>query len=254
VDHTVELLQSTDSLILDTAFGLKVSSVQRVDDSGALLGELQFIFGDRHEIFGVPLAITLPKESVGTKIKVRVVYETSPDAGAIQWLPAEQTKGGKYPYLFTQAQAIHARSMAPCQDTPSNKFTYSARLEVDTPLVALMSAQRTTADDNTEGGRQRFSFDQPEPIPSYLLAIAVGALESRRVGPRSQVWSEAAMVDAGAHEFALTEKFIAAGEEVCGPYPWGIYDILLLPPSFPYGGMENPCLTSEKKHSTSVMM
>jgi len=241
VEHSVELLQPTGELVLDTDGKLKVSKVELV--SG---GALSFAFGASDSTFGVPLVVSLPADAqaAGSKLVVRVSYETSPDAGAIQWLPKEQTKGGKHPYLFTQCQAIHARSLLPCQDTPSNKFTYSARVEVDAPLRALMSAQSSEEVAETKGAaRVQYDFKQPEPIPSYLLALAVGALESRRVGPRSHVWSEAEMVEAGAFEFAKTEEFIKAGEDVCGPYPWGIYDILLLPPSFPYGGMENPCLT-----------
>jgi leukotriene-A4 hydrolase len=132
--------------------------------------------------------------------------------------------------------------MVPIQDTPSSKFTYTAVLRVEAPLVALMSAEQTAAKP-IEGGRIEYHFNQKVPIPSYLLAVAVGQLEKRQIGPRSHVWSEAAMVDSGAFEFSETEKFIAAGEAICGPYVWGHYDILLLPPSFPYGGMENPCLT-----------
>lgn len=146
----------------------------------------------------------------------------------------------------------------PSQDTPSNKFTYSATVEVDAPLVALMSAKQTGV--TSKGARSEFSFKQPEPIPSYLLALAVGALDKREIGPRSHVWSEPAMVDAGAYEFANTEKFLAAGEAICGPYSWGHYDILLLPPSFPYGGMEvrqnkqrGERQTSLRGHSTALL-
>jgi len=220
VDHTVEIVAATSSLVLDTAPGLKVSSAAVVDGEA-----LAFAFGEADATFGVPLSITLPASAtVGSKVVIRIGFETSPSAGALQWLPPAQTKGGKHPYLFSQAQAIHARSMLPCQDTPSNKFTYSAVVSVDAPLTALMSAQRTGS--SAKGAVTEFTFNQPEPIPSYLLAIAVGELDSREIGPRSLVWSEPALVDAGAHEFALTEKFIAAGEAVCGPYPWGTYDVV----------------------------
>ena len=123
------------------------------------------------------------------------------------------------------------------------KAPYKASITVPAALTALMSAV-STGEEVTDGGKKKtFHFEQKVPIPSYLIALAAGNLVSREIGPRSKVWSEASMVDAGAFEFAETEKFISTAEEVCGPYVWGRYDILLLPPSFPYGGMENPCLT-----------
>ena len=235
VDHTVQLVADATELILDTAPTMEILSTHAVGPNGEV-SELKYEVGKIDAIFGVPLAIALPEASrtAGSKLIVRVVYRTAPDAGAIQWLPPAQTQGGKYPYLFTQCQAIHCRSLMPCQDTPSNKFTYSASIDVDAPLVALMSARQVAT--VTTGARTQCTFQQPEPIPSYLLALAVGALEKRQIGPRSHVWSEAGSVDAGAHEFADTEKFLAAGEAICGPYSWGTYDIVVMPPSFPYGG------------------
>jgi leukotriene-A4 hydrolase len=241
VIHFISLLADTTELILDTK-GQKISSVHSINPDGAMTHSLKYTYGAKHDVFGTPLAISLPEEftKAGCTLRVRIAYETSPEAEAIQWLPKEQTKGGKYPYLFTQCQAIHCRSLMPTQDTPSNKFTYSATIECDTPLQALMSAQSFTSEAKAASEKPTtiFSFDQPEPIPSYLTALAVGELESRQIGPRSKVWSEHATVDAGAFEFSQTEDFIKAGEAICGPYPWGIYDILLLPPSFPYGGSE----------------
>ena len=232
VDHSVELVADTNVLILDTAL-LTVHGVSLVSGES-----LAFAYGQTDSTFGTPLQITLPAGSKkGDKFDVRVKYTTSPSAGAIQWLPPAQTKGGKYPYLFTQCQAIHCRSMVPIQDSPSQKFTYSAEIDVAAPLVALMSAEQISSKP-VDGGLIQYSFNQKVPIPSYLLALAVGQLEKRQIGPRSHVWSEAAMVEDGAFEFSETEKFIAAGEAICGPYVWGHYDILLLPPSFPYGGME----------------
>jgi leukotriene-A4 hydrolase len=201
----------------------------------------------QHDVFGSALHIKVGGDAglkQGDEIIVRVEYETSPsDALAIQWLNASQTAGKKHPYLFTQCQAIHARTMVPCQDTPSVKTPYLATVTVDSALTALMSAVPTGETTSADGKHKTFSFKQAVPIPSYLIALAVGALVSRDIGPRSKVWSEAEMVDAGAFEFAETEKFISIAENLVGPYVWGRYDVLLLPPSFPYGGMENPCLT-----------
>lgn len=235
VDLSVELLTATDALILDTAGALAISAVTL--DGAAL----PYAFGAASPIFGTPMRISLPAGSAkGAKLVVRVAYTTSPEATALQWLSPAQTKGGKHPYLFSQCQAIHCRSMVPIQDTPSNKITYSAVIRVDAPLVALMSAQQTNTATLADG-RIEYSFSQKVSIPSYLLALAVGKLEKRQIGPRSHLWSEAESLDAGAFDFSDTEKFIAAGEAIAGDYVWGTYDVLLLPPSFPYGGMENPC-------------
>jgi leukotriene-A4 hydrolase len=211
-----------------------------------------------HEAFGRALHVEIPEaERLARHMFTAVVhYETSPSASAVQWLQPEQTAGKAHPYLFTQCQAIHARSLVPCQDCPSAKVTYSADVAVPAALTALMSAFASTdpaapakpagptsAAPQPAAGERVFSFVQPVPMPSYLIALAVGNLTSKDIGPRSRVWSEPETVEAGAYEFAETEQFLATGEEIAGPYVWTRYDILLLPPSFPYGGMENPMLT-----------
>ncbi|VVC97012.1 unnamed protein product [Leptidea sinapis] len=173
----------------------------------------------------------------GLKVKLRIKYKTSPSATALQWLEPKQTSGKKYPYMFSQCQPIHARSIMPCQDSPAVKFTYTAEVSAPENFSVLMSAIRDGS-NNT-----KTTFRQPVPIPSYLLAIAVGVLESRELGPRSHVWAEKEEIERSAWEFADTEKYLQAAEALCGPYQWTQYDLLVLPPSFPYGGMENPCLT-----------
>lgn len=195
--------------------------------------------------FGASLSIELPEQQRkrGCEVRVGVEYTTSPppECGAVQWLDPAQTAGKSHPYLFTQCQPIHARSMLPCQDTPSVKTVYSAQVTVPSGLTALMSAKMIGKEEN--GATTTWKFSQDIPIPSYLIALVVGCLESRRVGPRTLVWSEKEMVEQAAWEFSETEKMLAIAEDIVSPYVWGQYDLLVLPHSFPYGGMENPCLT-----------
>jgi leukotriene-A4 hydrolase len=196
---------------------------------------VKFTLGARDPMRGSHLAIALR----GQPTKVRIYYSSLPQASGLQWLTPAQTLGGSQPFMFSQSQAIHARSWAPLQDTPAVRFTYSARITAPDGLRVLMSADNDPAQD----GRGGWRFSMPQPIPSYLLAIAVGELAHRDVGPRTTIWSEPGRLDASAAEFADTEKMIAATEALYGPYRWGRYDLLILPPSFPYGGMENPRLS-----------
>jgi leukotriene-A4 hydrolase len=170
-----------------------------------------------------------------------LAFQTSSEARALQWLTASQTAGGTYPFLFSQCQAIHARSIFPCQDTPSVRFTYSAEVEVPQGLMAVMAAEQAGVQEGS--GQTVFSFEMPQPIPSYLFALAVGNLAFRELGPRTGIYAEPETVEAAAWEFAENEIKINEAEKLLGPYLWGRYDVLILPPSFPYGGMENPRLT-----------
>nr|CAG4718057.1 unnamed protein product [Naegleria fowleri] len=197
-------------------------------------------------VFGQPLVINLgASERIDLKkgdlFVVRVFYETTQESEAIQWLNPEQTLGKKHPYLFTQCQAIHARSFLPCQDTPSNKITYSATIRTEKPLVAAMSAIKQWEDDTSH--INIYHFQQNVPIPSYLIALVVGALESKQIGPRSTLYCEEEALEKAAEEFSQTEDFIKAAEEFLPPYAWGKYDLVVLPGSYPFGGMENSNLT-----------
>jgi aminopeptidase N len=209
---------SSDELILDTR-GLAIHSVDHAAG---------FEFGESDPVLGTPLKIR-----VGSQDHVRVNYSTSPGASGLQWLDPPQTAGKRHPFLYTQSQAIHARSWIPLQDTPGVRVTYTAAIRTPDGLKAVMGAEMQ------DGGR--FRMDQP--IPSYLIALAAGDLAFRSLGPRSGVYAEPSLVDAAAREFADTEAMIAAVEQMYGPYRWGRYDLLVLPPSFPFGGMENPRLT-----------
>ena len=199
--------------------------------------EVPFEFGPDDPILGQRLRLTLP---AGTT-EVLVKYHTAEDAVALQWLDPAQTEGKKHPYLFSQCQAIHARSMVPCQDTPRFRVTYHAEVTVPAPLSAVMSAGPSGVLPGK--GTRTFLFDMPQAIPPYLLALAVGDLESRDLSPRARVWAEPATIEKAAWGFAGVEEMVVKAEGLFGPYDWDRYDMLVLPPSFPYGGMENPRMT-----------
>ncbi|XP_046970491.1 LOW QUALITY PROTEIN: leukotriene A-4 hydrolase [Vanessa cardui] len=229
---TIQVLDYIEDMILDTN-NLTIEAVELKDGT-----TLKYKLDEPIPNYGSKLTITLPQSAAPEEIlQIKIKYNTEPSATALQWLEPNQTSGKKHPYLFSQCQPIHARSILPCQDTPAVKFTYEAEVIAPEEFTVLMSAIRGASNNN------KTTFSQPVPIPSYLLALAVGVLESRRLGPRSQVWSEKEEIEQSAWEFAETEKYLQAAERLCGPYQWTQYDLLVLPPSFPYGGMENPCLT-----------
>jgi leukotriene-A4 hydrolase len=220
-------------LILDTR-ELEIDSIYFVNTANEFK-PARFRLSARHKIYGQKLTIQLPHGAP----RVRINYQTKPSATGLQWLSPEQTLDKKNPFLFSQSQAIHARSWVPLQDTPAVRFTYRARVRTPAGLLARMSADNR-ADDAPDGDYQ---FRMPQPIPSYLLALAVGKLEFRALGARSGVYAEPMRIEAAAKELADTESMIAIAEKLYGPYRWGRYDMLVLPPSFPFGGMENPRLT-----------
>jgi leukotriene A-4 hydrolase/aminopeptidase len=188
-------------------------------------------------ILGSRLEITVPAGAES----IRIRYRTSPDASALQWLTPEQTLGKKHPYLFSQCQAIHARSVLPCQDTPWIRQTFTASLDVPAELRVVMAAASLGREVKENRAVERFAM--PQPIPPYLFAFAVGDLESKDLSPRSRVWAEPAQLEAATWEFAQVEDHLRAAESLFGAYDWERFDLLVMPPSFPYGGMENPRLT-----------
>lgn len=195
---------------------------------------LPWSLGAGVERLGRPLTIRL---RAGEE-RVRIRYRTSPAAEAMQWLAPAQTADGRHPFLFTQGQSILTRSWIPLQDSPGVRVTYEARVRAPEGLTAVMSAEQLGRDSL---GAWRFRLEQP--IPPYLIALACGALEFRALSERCGVWAEPGVVAGAAWELADTESMVAAAEQLFGPYRWGRYDVLVLPPSFPFGGMENPRLT-----------
>ncbi|ALN78985.1 M1 family metallopeptidase [Lysobacter antibioticus] len=222
-----------NQLVLDSR-DLKIEKVvgERADGKWV---DLKFALADADKTLGSKLTIDVPERSK----RVRVSYVTSPGASGLQWLEPSMTEGKKTPFMFSQSQQIHARSWVPLQDTPSVRFTYTAHVTGPKDAMVLMSA-----DNDPKAARDGdYSFKMPQKIPSYLLAIAAGDLVFQPISNRAGVWAEPSMVKKAATEFADTEKMMETTEQLYGPYRWERYDILVLPPSFPYGGMENPRLT-----------
>ena len=222
-----------DSVVLDDN-GLQIQSITDMDGNA-----LPYTVGKGDEMLGAPLTVQLNGHA-----RIKISYASAPGAEALQWLPKEATAGGQKPYLFSQGQPINNRSWIPTQDSPGIRQTWEARITVPQGLVAVMSGDKLTPDGvPTADGRVSYRFKMDNAVPPYLIALAVGDLAFKPLGPNSGVYTEPAMLDAAADEFQDVEKMIAAAEDLYGPYRWGRYDMLVLPPSFPYGGMENPTLT-----------
>jgi aminopeptidase N len=225
-------------VILDTR-DLSVTSVLAFSSSNSPL-PAAYKFGDADTVMGTPLVIQLPASMASAAaISVEIAYATSPQSTALQWLPPELTAGGDHPMMFSQSQAIHARSWVPLQDTPAVRMTYEATITTAESLLAVMSADN----DPLAPRDGSYFFTMPQPIPSYLLAIAVGNIYFAPIGAQTGVYAEPELLEASVYEFADTQDMLEQAEQLFGPYEWGRYDLLVLPPSFPYGGMENPRLS-----------
>jgi aminopeptidase N len=220
-------------LVLDTR-GLAIATVE-ARNGNRRWRSVDHALAAADERFGSKLTITLPRQYE----QVRISYTTSPDASGLQWLSPAMTAGGKTPFMFSQSQAIHARSWVPLQDTPSVRFTYTARIRTTADVMVLMSADNDPKAERTGD----FRFTMPQAIPSYLMAIAAGDLVFKPISERAGVWAEPQTLDKAVKEFEDTERMIVVTEQLYGPYRWERYDLLILPPSFPFGGMENPRLS-----------
>ncbi|MFM7234854.1 MAG: M1 family metallopeptidase [Flavobacteriales bacterium] len=220
--YNIENIAGTDTIVFDEK-GLKITEVL-VDNT-----PVKFAQGEERAYIGSALRVPIQKQSKQVSIR----YSTSPDAEALLWVDGEK------PFLFSQSQAILARTWVPCQDSPGVRITYNARVRVPAGLMALMSAENPQV-RSSDG---KYSFEMNQPIPSYLMALAVGDVQFKAIGDRTGVYAVPSLIDAAAEEFSEMQAMVDAAEKLYGPYVWGRYDLLVLPAAFPFGGMENPKLT-----------
>src|SRR3954470_4224249 len=213
--------------------GLEIQSVTDASNK-----PLPYAVGTKDPNLGAPLGIGLRPDTKRIIIK----YRSAADAGALLWLTPEQTAGKKAPFLFSQGESIENRTWIPTQDSPGIRQSWEATVHVPAGMTAVMSAPKIEQ-PITQGGESVFNFRMDHSVAPYMIAIAVGDLTFRSLGPRTGVWAEPVTLPAAARELADTEKMVAAAEKLYGPYRWGRYDVLVLPPSFPYGGQENPTMT-----------
>ena len=241
VDFEARRLRGRATLHVDNRAGVRELTLDSRDldirrvSLGSQETETTFRFGDEVEFLGRPLVVGIEPDS---RI-VHIDYETGPEAIALQWFEPQQTAGGRQPFLLTQSESVFARTWIPCQDSPSVRVTYDATIRVPPGLLAVMSAGNPT--EASPDGVYRFSMKQT--IPPYLLALAVGELEFRTLGPTSGIYAEPSVVERAAWEFAEIQQMTAVAEELYGRYRWGRFDLIVLPPGFPFGGMENPRLS-----------
>ncbi|MBM72256.1 MAG: aminopeptidase [Crocinitomicaceae bacterium] len=220
--YKIQTSKNAERIILD----IRELNIKCVKVDGK---EASYEIGEEMPFIGSPLSINITPD---TK-EISIHYSTQPGADAFLWVEGEN------PFLFTQSQAILARTWIPCQDSPGVRFTYNATVKVPSNLMALMSAENPT--EKNEQGYYEFRMNQP--IPSYLMALAVGDVEFRSVGAHTGVYATPDLIDAAEYEFAEMEDLLVAAEALYGKYRWERYDLLILPAAFPFGGMENPRLT-----------
>jgi leukotriene A-4 hydrolase/aminopeptidase len=227
--YQIEAAAGEKEIIFDT----KDLTIEAVTDKNG--NALPYVLGEKDDILGAPLRVTFQDPAA----EVHIRYHSSPKAKALQWLEPQQTQGKKEPFLFTQSQAILARTWIPIQDSPGIRFTYTAKVSVPKQLLAVMSATNPT-EKNNEG---IYYFEMKQPIPAYLMALSVGDIVFEKLGNRTGVYAEPATLKAAVYEFGEMEQMLEAAEKLYGTYAWERYDLIVLPPSFPFGGMENPRLT-----------
>ena len=227
----IETANNATEIIFDT-HDLTIEKITLNEDSTPINFELK----SADKILGS--ALHIPISSITKSVKI--FYHTSPNSLAVQWLKPEQTAGKKQPFLFTQSEAILARTWIPCQDGPGIRFTYEATIHCPKNLMAVMSVADNPQSINASG---EYHYAQPKPIPSYLMALAIGEIAFKKINERCGIYAELPMVEKVTWEFADMGKMVDAAENLYGAYAWGRYDVIVLPPSFPFGGMENPCLT-----------
>jgi len=239
VELTVEQKDPTaETLNLDTR-DLEIDSVRLIEASGREK-VLAYTLGERDPVLGSRLSISFPHCcAAAPKMRIRIAYRTSDQADALQWLEPAQTYGSK-PYVYSQGQAIRTRSWIPLQDSPAVRVTYSAILHTPPDLIAVMSAARVAQAGDGPG---LYRFEMRQPIPSYLIAFAIGDLAFHAFDDRTGTWTGPSRLAAASWELEDLPRMLAAGEKLAGPYRWDRYDVLVMPRSFPYGGMENPRLT-----------
>jgi len=229
----IQAARGADELVLDSE-NLDIQSI-----TDARRRPLPWSLGQGDAVHGRPIIVR-----IGAARRIAIRYRSAPDAAALQWLAPEQTVGRRHPYLLSQGEAILNRSWIPTQDSPGIRQTWEARITAPAPLAVVMSGERLSPRGAPAGpGRRAFRFRMTHPVAPYLIAVAIGDIAFQSLGPRTGVWTEPANLAAVASELRDTEAMVAAAERLYGPYRWGRYDMIVLPPSFPYGGMENPTLT-----------
>ncbi len=234
----IQAAPGATEVVLD-ARNLDIQAARASDHS-----PLRYTLGVDDPILGQALTVQLPPAGADGRHVIEIVYATRPDAAALQWLTPAQTAGGRRPYLFSQGQAILTRTWIPTQDSPGIRQTWDARITAPSDLKVVMSAENVTPQGEAAGeGLTGWSFREPNPVPPYLIAIGVGDVDFAAIDERTGVWTEPSKLQEAHDELVPTAEMVDVAERLYGPYRWGRYDLLVLPPSFPFGGMENPRLT-----------
>ena len=247
VTSTYEYINKNEKYLILDLKGPEIKKVSFIENKKIFPLEFQIISNvPDYKALGTPLKITLPSfgQIIPNELKIKIEFITNENCQAIQFLKKEQTHSKKYPFMFTQCEAIQCRSLFPCQDTPSAKVNVTAKTFIDPPYIMLFSGILKSIYWDVNRQKNAIVYKQKINIPTYLIAFAAGKISYEKISDRCGVYAEDDLVKIAKNEFINTENYLKKAEEYFGrKYDWGIYNILVLPFSFPYGGMENPNLT-----------
>ncbi|OLN87027.1 Leukotriene A-4 hydrolase-like protein 2, partial [Colletotrichum chlorophyti] len=258
--HLEVRIESLSEVILDTSF-LAIKEVSEVSCDGSLA---KWTLNPPQDANGSPLRIELGKKyGLGETLELRLSFETTQETTGLQWFGRSQTDDKRYPFMckfwacldqvianvadleciVSQGEPVHARSMFPCQDTPSVKTTFDIIVHSTLPVVASGIPEHDLIFPEVEEPlvERTYKFNQTIPISNYLFAVASGNLAGVQVGPKSYVYCAPGDIDACKAEFeADLQAIIKSAESLIFEYPWPLYNLVVLPKSFHLGGMENP--------------
>lgn len=236
--------QTTNQLVLDID-ALNIQQVSVKSESGEI-SKASFKLGDKKPYLGQPLTIFLPAKIKIKEVIIKYRTDTHHRSAGLQWLAPAQTGSGQKPFFLNQGQPFHNRGLFPLQDTPAAKMTVDLKILVKKGLnlQAVASSNQDhqgnppTPDITSNPHYAIWNYRIDQPVSSYLLMIAVGELKGEKIDERTILYTEPYLIEKAKIDYQKFPEYLKKAEAMFGPLPWRVLNVLMMPNSFPYQGME----------------